>query len=128
MAFMLKIRWDIAADKVGDFKANQEALCKVMQDDHPGVICYHVEYPKENVSEWVEIYANDGTFRAHLANQKGKEPLSAVIAACDEITCRCFGSPDAESRKILEGFGTTYHQAATNSFALNPRADRDSQV
>jgi hypothetical protein len=113
---------------VPNFKSNQEALCKVMFDDHPGVICYHVDYPSGNVSEWVEIYANDDAFRAHLANENGKGPLGAVIAACDKITCRCFGDPDAESRKILEGFGTTYHKTAPNAFALHPRADKDSRV
>jgi len=128
MAFMLKIRWDIKNGKVADFKSNQEALCKVMLDDHPGVICYHVDYPSENVSEWVEIYANDDAFRAHLANEKGKGPLGAVVAACDKITCRCFGDPDAASRKILEGFGTIYHKTAPNAFALHPRADKDSRV
>jgi quinol monooxygenase YgiN len=127
MAFMLKIRWDIKNGKLAEFKSNQEALCKVMLD-HPGVICYHVDYPAESYSEWVEIYANDDTFRAHLANEKGKGPLGAVIGACDKIACRCFGVPDAESRKILEGFGTTYHQAAPSSFALNPKADKDSRV
>jgi len=127
MAFMLKIRWDIKSGKVANFKSNQEVLCKVMLD-HPGVICYHVDYPSEGVSKWVEVYANDDAFRAHLANEKGKSPLSAVIEASDKITCRCFGDPDAESRKILEGFGTTYHNTAPNAFALNPRADKDSRV
>ncbi len=127
MAFMLKIRWDIKDGKVAEFKANQEALCKVMHE-HPGVICYHVDYPSTRVSEWVEIYANDDTFRAHLANEQGKAPLGAVIGACDTIACRCFGNPDAASREILKGFGTTYHEAAPNSFALNPRADKDSPI
>jgi quinol monooxygenase YgiN len=127
MAFMLKIRWDIKDGKVDHFKTNQEALCKVMHE-HPGVICYHVDYPSARVSEWVEIYANDDTFRAHLANEKGKAPLGGVIEACDTITCRCFGNPDAASREILKGFGATYHEAAPNSFALNPRADKDSPI
>ena len=74
MAFMLKIRWDIKKDKVADFVANQKALCNVMLE-HPGVICYHVDYPSDGVSEWVEIYANDDAFRAHLANEKGKVTL-----------------------------------------------------
>ena len=125
MAFMLKIRWDIKKDKVADFKSNQTALCKVMLD-HPGVICYHVDYPSEGISEWVEIYANDDTFRAHLA--KGKGPLDAIIADCDKITCRCFGNPDAASREILAGFGSTYHDTAPDAFALNPRADRDLPI
>ncbi len=128
MAFMLKISWDISGDKVDDFKSNQEALCQVMHDDHPGVICYHVDYPGENVSEWVEIYANDAAFRAHLANDKGKDPLGAVVGACDKITCRCFGTPDAESREILKAFGTTYHNTAPGSFVLHQRADRNSAV
>ncbi len=127
MAFMLKIRWDIKDGKLSDFKSNQEAVSEVMLE-HPGVICYHADYPSEGVSEWVEIYATDESFRAHLANEKGKGPLGAVIAACDTITCRCFGDPDAESREILKGFGTTYHETAPGSFVLNPSADKDSPV
>jgi hypothetical protein len=127
MAFMLKIRWNIKKDKVADFKSNQQALCKVTLD-HPGVICYHVDYPSEGVSEWVEIYANDDTFRAHLANEKGKGSLGAIIGDCDKITCRCFGNPDAPLRLILAGFGSTYHDTAVDAFALNPRADQDSPI
>jgi antibiotic biosynthesis monooxygenase (ABM) superfamily enzyme len=44
MAFMLKIRWDIADGREADFKANQVELSKVMLE-HPGVICYHADYP-----------------------------------------------------------------------------------
>jgi quinol monooxygenase YgiN len=127
MAFMLKIRWDINEGKVADFRSNQKALCEVMHE-HPGVICYHVDYPTAAVSEWIEIYANDDTFRAHLENEKGKGPLGAIGGACDKITVRCFGNPDEASRRILSGFGTTYHETAPNAFVLNPRADKDSPV
>ncbi len=127
MAFMLKLRWDIKDGSVAGFKSNQEALCKVMLE-HPGVICYHIDYPSEGVSEWVEIYANDDAFRAHLANEKGKGPLGALIEACDAIDCRCFGNPDAASREILVGFGCTYHDVPPESFVLNPSADKDSLV
>ena len=75
MSIMLKIRWDIAAGRENDFRENQQRLCTVMRDDHPGVVCYHVDYPAPGVSEWVEIYANDAVFKAHLANEKGKGPL-----------------------------------------------------
>ena len=124
---MLKLHMDIKDGKVADFKTNQEALCKVMLE-HPGVICYHAEYTSEGVSEWVEIYANDATFSAHLANEKGKEPFRALVDDCDTITCRCFGDPDAASREILKRFGTTYHEIAPGAFVLNPRADKDSSV
>jgi len=128
MPIMLKIRWDIAEGRENDFRQNQQRLCTVMHDDHPGVICYHVDYPAPAVSEWVEIYANDDVFKAHLANEKGKGPLTTLIGACAKITCRCWGDPDAGSRKILEGFGTTYHDTAQASFALHPRADRASRI
>jgi hypothetical protein len=128
MAIMLKIRWEIAEGRENDFRQNQQKLCAVMHDDHPGVICYHVDYPSPGVSEWVEIYANDDVFKAHLANEKGKGPLTTLIGACAKITCRCWGDADAGSRKILEGFGTTYHDTAQASFALHPRADRASSV
>ena len=112
----------------GDFRTNQQALCSVMGDDHPGVICYHVDYPAPGVSEWVEIYANNDVFKAHLANERGKGPLGALIASCDAITCRCWGDADDGSREILKGFGATYHDGAAGSFSLHARADRDSLV
>jgi quinol monooxygenase YgiN len=127
MAFMLKIRWEIAPGKVDDFRANQQTPCKVMLE-HPGVITYHAEYPAEAVSEWTEVYATDAAFRAHLDNEKGKVPLGAVVGACDKIICRCFGDPDAASREILKSLGTTYHDTAPEAFVLNPRADKDSAV
>jgi hypothetical protein len=127
MPFMLKIRWDIKAGLEADFKANQERLCAVMLE-HPGVISYHAEYPGPGVSEWTEIYATDAAFKAHLDDDKGKAPLNAVIEACERITCRCFGDPNDESKGMLAGFGTTYHQTAPEAFVLNPRADTDSPV
>ena len=71
MAIMLKIRWDITEGREDEFRTNQGKLCSVMSEDHPGVICYHVDYPAAGVSEWVEIYANDSVFKAHLANERG---------------------------------------------------------
>ena len=127
MPFMLKIQWDIKSGKEADFRANQEKLCKVMLE-HPGVICYHADYPSPGVSQWVEIYATDEAFAAHLDNAKGKEPLGAIIAACDKITCQCWGDPNAASKAILAGFGATYHTTGTDSFVLNPKADRNSRV
>lgn len=127
MPFMLKIQWDIGIGSESDFRHNQKALCEVMHE-HPGVICYHVDYPSERVSQWVEIYATDEAFAAHLANEKGKEPLGAVIAACDNITCQCWGDPNAESKEILAGFGATYHQTGEEAFVLNPSADKDSLI
>jgi hypothetical protein len=96
--------------------------------EHPGVICYHVDYPSQRVSQWTEIYATDEAFAAQFANDKGKGPLAAVIDACDKITCQCWGNPNAGSKELLAGFGTTYHETATNAFVLNPRADRDSRI
>jgi hypothetical protein len=127
MPFMLKIQWDIKAGREADFRANQEALCKVMLD-HPGVICYHADYPSQRVSQWTEIYATDEAFAAHLANPAGKGPLGAVIEACDKISCQCWGNPSAGSKEILAGFGTTYRETAKNAFVLNPRADKDSRI
>ena len=127
MSFILKIRWDLKEGREAEFKENQEKLCEVMYE-HPGVICYHVDYPSDDASEWTEIYANDDAFRAHLANEKGKAPLGTCIEASAKITCRCWGDPDDESKKILAGFGATYEQSGDKSFALNPRADKDSPV
>jgi hypothetical protein len=127
MPFMLKIQWDLKQGREAEFKANQEALCAVMLE-HPGVICYHVDYPSAGVSQWTEIYATNESFVAHLANEKGKAPLGACIDASAKITCRCWGDPNAGSRELLAGFGTTYHQTAVNAFVLNPRADKDSSA
>ena len=128
MPIMLKIRWDIKDGREDDFRESQKKLCAVMRDDHPGVICYHVDYPAPGVSEWVEIYANDDVFKAHLANEKGKHPLTTIIEACEKITCKCWGDPNDASREILAGFGASYHDTADSSFSLHPKADRDSLV
>ena len=127
MPFMLKLQWDIKEGREADFRANQEALCKVMLE-HPGVICYHADYPSQRVSQWTEIYATDETFEAHLANEKGTRPLGTLVDACDKITCQCWGNPNATSKEILAGFGTTYHATAKEAFVLNPRADKDSRI
>ena len=128
MAIMLKIRWEIKKGRENDFRENQKKLCAVMGNDHPGVICYHVDYPAPGISDWVEIYANNSVFKAHLDNKKGKEPLAILVGACDKITCKCWGDPDAESKKILAGFGATYYETAEASFLLHPKADRASLI
>ena len=74
------------------------------------------------------LIATDAAFKAHLDNEKGKAPLGAVVSACDTITCRCFGEPNDESKGMLAGFGTTYHDTAPQAFVLNPRADKDSPI
>ena len=127
MSILLKLRWDLKEGREADFRANQEKLCAVMTE-HPGVITYHVDYPEPGVSEWVEIYANNDAFRAHLANEKGKEPLAGVIDASAKITCNCWGDPDDASKEILAGFGATYHDAGPNSFNVNPNVDPNSSV
>lgn len=127
MPFMLKIQWDIKSGSEADFKASQEKLCKVMHD-HPGVICYHVDYPSDEVSQWTEIYATDAAFASHLDDERGKQPLGAVIDACEKITCQCWGDPNAASREVLKNFGATYHSTGVNAFVLNPKADKDSPV
>ena len=33
-----------------------------------------------------------------------------------------------DSKEILAGFGTTYHDTAPQAFVLNPSADKDSLV
>jgi quinol monooxygenase YgiN len=127
MPFMLKIQWDIKSGCEADFRSNQKALSEVMLE-HPGVICYHVDYLSENVSHWVEIYATDEAFAAHLANEEGSAPLGAVIAASEKITCQCWGNPNATSRGVLVGFDATYHETGESAFVLNPGADKDSLV
>jgi quinol monooxygenase YgiN len=127
MPFMLKVQWDIKSGSESSFRANQEKLCEVMLE-HPGVICFHVDYPSDRVSQWIEIYATDEAFAAHLENEKGKAPLGAVMEASEKITCQCWGDPNAGSREVLVGFGTTYHETSKYAFVLNPVADKDSTV
>lgn len=123
MAFMLKIQWNIKDGHESEFKDNQEELCAVMHE-HPGVICYHVDYPSPGVSQWIEIYASDRAFAAHLADERGKGPLGMLVQACDAIECQCWGSPNAETKEALAGFGATYERTGENAFVLNPSLTR----
>jgi hypothetical protein len=38
------------------------------------------------------------------------------------------GNPNSASKELLAGFGPTYHWIGSNSFVLNPKADKDSLV
>ena len=127
--FMLKLKFTFKEGRRNDFITNQEALCQIMAEDHPGVLTYHADYPDgENFSEWVEIYANDLTFAAHLANPRAQDPLFGAIDATESIECRAWGDPNEESRAILAGFGCVYQNTGVNSFVLNPIADIESAV
>ncbi|HEX4051130.1 MAG TPA: hypothetical protein VHY19_09650 [Steroidobacteraceae bacterium] len=128
MAILLKIRWEIKAGREREFRENQERLCAVMRAEHPGVVCYHVDYPSAALSEWTEIYANNDVFKAHLANSKGQGPLQALVGLCDDIVCRCWGDPDAQSKELLVGFDAVYEDTAEAAYVLHPQADAKSKV
>lgn len=128
MAILLKIRWEIKPGREREFRANQEQLCAVMRAEHPGVICYHVDYPSAALSEWTEIYANNDVFKAHLANRKGRPALETLITLCDDIVCRCWGDPDAQSKELLADFDTVYEATAESAYVLHPQADPKSRT
>jgi len=81
-------RWAGDERRTWDFNTWWIALPR-RRAEHPGVICYHVDYPSTALSEWTEIYANNEVFAAHLANPKGQRPLQTLITLCDDIACRC---------------------------------------
>ena len=128
MAILLKIRWEIKSGREQEFRENQEKLCALMRAEHPGVICYHVDYPSVALSEWTEIYANNEVFKAHLANHKGQAPLQTLITLCDDIVCRCWGDPDAQSKELLADFDAVYEDTAQAAYVLHPHADVKSRV
>ena len=76
--------------------------------------------------QWDIKSGSEADFR--LANEKGQAPLGALIEASEKITCQCWGDPNDASREVLVGFGATYHETGSNSFLLNPVADKDSTV
>ena len=127
MAFLLKVHWCIKSGKEEEFKTAQKELAQVMLG-HPGVLTYHVDYPEPGVSEWVELYANDETFAAHLDNVTGHAPLRTLIDSCSSINCRCWGDPSDGSRERLKAFSATYNSTGAGSFVLNPNADIASPV
>lgn len=47
--------------------------------------------------------------RAHLDTSKAQGPLGRLIEASERITCRCWGDPNAESRRLLADFEPTFH-------------------
>lgn len=128
MAILLKIRWEIKAGREREFREQQQQLCAVMRADHPGVICYHVDYPSAALSEWTELYASNEVFIAHLANRKGQQPLQTLVTLCDDIACRCWGDPDERSRELLADFGAVYQDTAEAAYVLHPHADPRSRV
>ena len=92
MPFMLKLQWDIKAGREASFRANQEALCRVMLE-HPGVICYHADYPSPRVTQWTEIYATDEAFEAHLAQRERQGPPGCTRRRVRQDHLRMLGQP-----------------------------------
>ena len=86
--------------------------------NHPGVICYHADYPKPELSEWVEIYANDDTFASHLDDPAASEPLGELINCCSKVSCRCWGDPNPASKERLKAFAAEYQNTGKGSFVL----------
>ena len=85
MAFLLKVRWEIKPGMQNKFCESEKALAEVMLN-HPGVICYHADYPTPELSEWVEIYANDDTFASHLDDPAASQPLGELINCCSKVS------------------------------------------
>jgi quinol monooxygenase YgiN len=120
MPMMIKLKFTFKEGKREEFVENQGALMKITQE-YAGVIVFHADYPEgENYSEFTWVYADDEVFVAHLANEKGKEPLGKLVGASEKIECRCWGNPNEQSKTLLAGFGSTYHESGENSIVLNP--------
>ena len=127
MAFLLKVRWEIKPGLHNQFCQSEKALAEVMPH-HPGVICYHADYPEPNLSEWVEIYANDDTFASHLDDPAASKPLGELIDCCSKVSCRCWGDPNSASKERLKAFAAEYQNTGKGSFVLNPNADSHSSI
>ena len=76
MAFLLKVRWEIKPGMQTQFCESADVLAGAMLN-HPGVLCYHADYPEPNLSEWVEIYANDDTFASTLMTRPPASPWAS---------------------------------------------------
>ena len=127
MAFLLKVHWEIKPGMQSQFCESADVLAGAMLN-HPGVLCYHADYPEPNLSEWVEIYANDDTFASHLDDPGASEPLGELINYCSKVTCRCWGDPNPASKERLKAFAAEYQSTGQGSFVLNPNADPHSRL
>ena len=128
MSFMLKIQWDIKAGHELGFRTNQKALCKVMLE-HPGVICYHVDYPSERVSQWTESMQLTRRSQRTLPTKRARILWGTLLRRATRSPVNAVGiQTPGPGREILVGFATTYHETARDAFVLHPRADRESRV
>ena len=127
MAFMLKVRWNIRPGQRAAFEAAQRELCAVMLDIPASSATTSTIRPRRRASgsrSTPTTPPSGPTSTTPRARPRSPPPTPPATS----IDCRCFGDPDAASRAILKGFGTTFHPTAAQSFVLNPRADRDSEV
>ena len=127
MAFLLKVRWEIKPGLHNQFCQSEKALAEVMPH-HPGVICYHADYPEPNLSARVEIYANADTFASPLDDPAASKPLGELIDCCSKVSCRCWGDPNPASKERLKAFAAEYQNTGQGSFVLNPTADLHSHI
>eukprot|EP00899_Mesostigma_viride_P015326 jgi/Mesvir1/23795/Mv10609-RA.2 len=105
-------------------------LAAIMAKDHPGVIMYAMK----RVFNFIELYANNETFVAHLANPKAADPLARVKASLEPegsmgpVWYLADGPISEDSKKLLAQFGAVKEELADGTFLLNPKADPKSPM
>ena len=98
------------------FCESADVLTGVMLN-HAGVLCYHADYPEPNLSEWMEIYANDDTF-ASTSMTLQPASLSELINYCSKVSCRCWGD---QLQRTSQGLAAEYQSTGKGAFVLNQR-------
>ena len=119
--------WEIKPDMQNQFCESADVLAGAMLN-HPGGLCYYANYREPNLSEWIEIYANDETFASHLDDPAGSKPLGELINCCNKVSCLCSGDPNPASKQRLKAFAAKYQSTGKGSFVLNPNADPRSRL
>ena len=104
MPILLKVYFTLKDGERQKFIDNQTEMSKALEEDHPGVLMYHVDYPPddEKKGEFTELYVDDATFCARFDNDRVLKPFGVCGGCCDEIVVKAWGTPNDDSKKILD--------------------------
>ena len=82
---------------------------------------YHVDYPPddESCAEFNEIYIDNDVFCARFVNDKVLKPFQVCGGCCEKIDVRVWGTPNDDSRKILDSFGAKYFENGPSTYILH---------
>ena len=105
--FILLARIQVKPDKVQEYLLLAAKTDKAVEDSEPGMLHHTFDQDPENplCFVWSEVYKNDESFLAHLANPPVGEYLQGHAELGDNFTVEVYGTVGDKCKAAMEATG-----------------------